>query len=246
MVKRSLPFRVLTFVFSMLLAFCLGFNAIASMYGDVINDVLQINTTQVDNAGTVNEFYTSKYSGMKDLLDAKYALIQQICAEGAVLLKNDGNALPLVTETKISLFGRNSTNFVYGTSNGAGQVNTDLCADLKTVFTSFGFEVNPTLWDLYANSEEKSRAVGETSYIVGELPASAYTDAVRSSYAQYSDAALVVYSRVNGEGSDFLTGADTITDGDGTHVVLGLQDRERAAPPVWTASTVQSRSSGAS
>ena len=43
MVKRSLPFRVLTFVFSMLLAFCLGFNAIASMYGDVINDVRDSN-----------------------------------------------------------------------------------------------------------------------------------------------------------------------------------------------------------
>ena len=55
-----------------------------------------------------------------------------------------------------------------------------------------------------------------------EVPQSEYTDAVKASYADYNDAAVVVISRVGGEGSDMPAG----DFGDGTKY-LALQEQEK-------------------
>lgn len=231
--KLRLASRVLTLVFTLLLAVSIGLSVIGTLYGDVINDTLQIRQWEVvDVSGedVDTQYYKSKYSSVAELLEDKYALIQQICEEGSVLLKNENNALPLTGDSlRISVFGRNSADWVYGTSNGAAQVPKNMCDPLDTVLESFGLEVNPALFELYRNTDAPARAVGATRYTIGELPASAYTSAITSTYSSYDDAALVVFSRVNGEGSDFFPTPEEVRDGDGEHVVLGLQDNERAA-----------------
>lgn len=42
------------------------------------------------------------------------ALSRQAAQEGAVLLKNDGNLLPLAPETRVALFGKGSFDYVKG------------------------------------------------------------------------------------------------------------------------------------
>ena len=44
---------------------------------------------------------------------------KQICEEGMILLKNDNNALPLAKGAKVTVFGRNSIDLVYGGSGSA-------------------------------------------------------------------------------------------------------------------------------
>ena len=56
--------------------------------------------------------------GAIEATEEEKELCEQIEAEGIVLLKNEGGALPLRdTEKKIALLGQNSVDFVYG---GAG------------------------------------------------------------------------------------------------------------------------------
>ena len=135
----------------------------------------------------------------------------EVCSEGFVLLKNNESALPLQEGAKISVFGKNSVNLSYGGSGSSAFVGIEY----KTIdesLTAAGFETNGTLRDFYlddrasgpdrtANSNDLDS--GENQAItVGETPQSMYTDAVKQSYSSYADAALVVITRIGGEGFD--------------------------------------------
>ena len=138
-------------------------------------------------------------------------LNEKIAEEGVVLLKND-NALPIETDgakkPKISVFGKNSVNLVYGGS-GSGGGNTSDAATIFDSLKSAGYEVNPTLQKFYESNSSgagrgKNPAMGDipTGLLIGETPQSSYTKEVKDSYKEYNDAALVVFSRIGGEGFD--------------------------------------------
>ena len=57
-------------------------------------------------------------------LDAADALNEELCEEGFVLLKNDG-ALPLSSNAKVSVFGMNSVDLVYGGSGSSAKDNSN-------------------------------------------------------------------------------------------------------------------------
>ncbi len=130
--------------------------------------------------------------------------------EGDILLKNNNKALPLAANSKVSVFGKNSVNLVYGGS-GSGGGDT---SNAKTIFdslTSAGFTYNPTLKDFYDSSASESGRPSNPNDLdsgkvvtmaIGETPIASYTDNVKSSYSNYNDAAIVVLSRVGGEGFD--------------------------------------------
>ena len=115
-----------------------------------------------------------------------------IVAEGAVLLKNEKNALPM-KGGKISLFGIDNKNGV-----------------LQKVLEDEGFTVNPTLAAFYAASSHSSGAgslsAGNGSetggWVIDEVPQSEYTADVKASYKDYNDAAVVVLMRTGAEGND--------------------------------------------
>lgn len=74
-----------------------------------------------------------------------------------------------------------------------------------------GFVTNPTLKNFYESSQSGPVRTANSSDLdngdnqkiaTAETPQSKYTDAVRNSYADYSDAALVVITRIGGEGFD--------------------------------------------
>ena len=216
--------KALSLGLSLLLAVSAAGTDAVFTWQNTITRYMGTTTGSVTGADGDNNF-VSDYSSIEDLLAAKRDLCIQIGEEGCVLLKNENDALPINKTDKISLFGRNSTDFVVGLSSGGGKISGD--DDLKTVFDSVGVSINETLWNYYTSSEEGKRRSSEQIKI-GEIDPASYPSDVKASYSEYSDAAFVVISRNFGEGHDAPTDPAAILDGDGTHYALQLQDKERA------------------
>lgn len=147
------------------------------------------------------------------------AVNEKICEEGFVLLKNNG-VLPLATpesivnkasaKPKISVFGKNSVNLVYGGS-GSGAGNTKGAKTIYDSLSEAGYDCNPSLKSFYEdNGKSGSGRPGSLSieankpvgFATGETPVASYDDTLKNSFNGYKDLALVVISRTCGEGND--------------------------------------------
>lgn len=98
----------------------------------------------------------------------------------------------------------------YGGS-GSGGFDTSNNKNLYESLNDAGFVTNPTLKRFYESSQSGPVRTANSSDLdngdnqkiaTAETPQSKYTDAVRNSYADYSDVALVVITRIGGEGFD--------------------------------------------
>ena len=156
-------------------------------------------------------YYKADYGSKAEVLSAANALNERIVEEGIVLLKNEGNALPLKGKN-ITVLGKNSVNPVYGGtgSNQDSGTSQDEITDLYEGLESAGFNCNPAMKTFY---NDKSRSgnprpvqpeMGDevTGFPTAETPVSAYGSDITGTFAQYSDAAIVFLSRIGGEGFD--------------------------------------------
>lgn len=134
----------------------------------------------------------------------------KLAEEGFVLLKNENAALPMNKGARISVFSKNSVNLSYGGS-GSGGFDTSNNKNLYESLNDAGFVTNPTLKRFYESSQSGPVRTANSSDLdngdnqkiaTAETPQSKYTDAVKNSYVDYSDAALVVITRIGGEGFD--------------------------------------------
>ncbi len=154
-------------------------------------------------------YYTSRFETKDEALAYGEEVNKEIFGEGVTMLKNEDNALPLGNGANISLFGKNSINLVNGGS-GSGAGGGGAIVSLTQALTGEGFNVNPTLTNFYGDNSKSGagrvNAPGNGNvvpgYITGETPIASYTSDVESSYSKYSDAAVVVISRIAGEGFD--------------------------------------------
>ena len=156
---------------------------------------------------------------------------QEICEEGMVLLKNENNCLPLKANAKVTVFGKNSVNLVYG---GSGSAAPGGNIPKKTIFdslTAAGIKYNETLKEFYESSKSGSGRDSNPDFDAavstirtGETPVASYTSDITDTYEEYSDAALVVFSRIAGETFDLPRVA---ADDDDRHY-LELDNNERA------------------
>ena len=139
-------------------------------------------------------------------------LNEEIVSEGVVLLKNEDDALPIATSSgskaKISVFGKNSADVVLGGS-GSGGGNSAGSISLYDGLRNANFELNPKLTKFYEGSQsgsgrQASPAIGAkvTGLAIGETPLDKYTSEIKDSYDEYNDAAIIVISRIGGEGWD--------------------------------------------
>lgn len=201
-------------------------------YSAAINSFFNTKTSMIvedpNNKGEI--FYSSDYDFIGDpdagelLAEEDGFIIEDVEKEGAVLLKNDNDALPLKEEKKISLFGRGSRSLVE-TGSGSGWIpSNQLSENLKNNFEKAGYEVNPDLWNFYASqpirTEKESACVENATLAVNETAWANYSSAVKNTFSSYGDAAIVVLSRTGGEYSDLLThGSDSI-GGSGNYLAL--------------------------
>lgn len=204
---------------------------IADAYAKQINVALKIASSKMEKIEGAEEqdteYYKSKYNNIPDLLEAGGKMCEEAEAEGAVLLKNENDALPLGNGKKVSLFSTSLGNPSYA-GTGSGSVDTSTAPTLKSSLEGDNrFQVNPTLWDWYVDGPGKAyrSTTGSTgrgvkgAKSIGEAPWAEVEAANGSTFAEYGDSAIVLFSRIGGEGSDEPRGTYSLSkmdDPDGT------------------------------
>jgi beta-glucosidase len=156
-----------------------------------------------------------KYSDRPDL-KAHATVARAAAAEGMVLLKNDGNALPLAASKKVALYGNTSYDLVAG-GTGSGDVNKAYTISLDKGLADAGYAVDASLREAYTRyvAEEKAkrpkpRFILETPPPIPEMPLDA---AGVEQKANEADAAVITIGRNAGEGGDRKVKGDfTLTE----------------------------------
>lgn len=230
--KRPLPLAasVAMYAIAIILAAATAIgNVYVNKYSDLISVYFNQPTSKVVSASNeTTEHFTSDYASDDEREQALADMGTTILREGVTLLKNENGTLPLEATSKISVFGQDSVDSVYG-GGGAGSIDTSKAQSLMDAFEQAGFDVNPTLTEFYTTGAGKdyrktsTDAYGKGTFAVNEVPASAYTDDVEKSFASYNDAAIVVIGRSGSESQDLPT--DKLASG---YTYLQLDDDERA------------------
>ena len=204
--KATRPWKALTWISApitvillVLAVFCTIFdNSISIFVGGTFNNIKNKDENAV--------YYKMDFDSQEEMVHYGEELCKQVEAEGAALLMNENNALPLAEGAKVSCFSNSSVNLVYG-GTGSGNIDASTANTLKGSLEIAGFDVNQTLWDFYLGLDEqytrkKGGTIATESATVSECPWELYHDTVKDSVKAYGDAAVVVLSRIGGEGAD--------------------------------------------
>ncbi|GAF40972.1 beta-glucosidase [Agrilactobacillus composti DSM 18527 = JCM 14202] len=134
-------------------------------------------------------------------------LTRNIAEEGTVLLKNEAGFLPLKANTKkLNVFGWASTNPVYG-GTGSGNVDTSNATSVLISLKDSGFQLNNDLSQFYTKYRKDRPKVEmwQQDWTLVEPAKKDYSNKLVSDAKNFSDTALIVISRVGGEGADLPT-----------------------------------------
>lgn len=162
---------------------------------------------KLDDANPSAQYFKPGLSD--EMSDTAYAelIAEQVEAEGAVLLYNKNHALPLNRGAKVSMLSNSSVNPVYG-GTGSGNIDASKAMSFQEALTSMGFVVNETLWNFYEDGpgsiykREEGGVIAHASQKISEVPWEVYTEEVKNSLRVYNDVAIVMLSRIGGEGVD--------------------------------------------
>lgn len=240
---RSHLFPGLTNIFAAILVlFVMGYS-LADSYRSTLDGYLGTASSVTVNDGEEADLYEypSEYSTSNELVAAHKGLNERLEEEGAVLLKNNNNSLPLSSEgdIKVTLFGMRFHLTQFSGSIGATTAKAQN-VQLADALNARGFLVNPDMTAFYKGLEKtytpgrafSSAAVAKVQgATVNEVPQSEYANAPADTYTDYSDAAIIVLGRDCGESSDYYPGGEGIADKDefdeGVNI-LGLSKDEKA------------------
>lgn len=139
-------------------------------------------------------------------------LCEDIADEGIVLLDNDGT-LPMAKNSKLNVFGWASTNPCYGGTGSGALSDAYPTVTLLEGLTNAGFELNTELSDFYTAYRADRPVVGmwAQDWTLPEPEASQYSDEMMENAKAFSDTAMVVITRVGGEGADLPTDVSQVT-----------------------------------
>lgn len=157
---------------------------------------------------TYGNYFNSDYDTREEVIEANRELNEEIEGEGLILLKND-NSLPIGGDLKVSVFGKNSVNVMSGGSGSGAGGGVPVTGFIEALQEE-GFSVNPNLVTFYKDNNKSGPGRGSApgngnvspGYNTGETPVANYTTELEATYDQYGDAAIVVFSRISGEGFD--------------------------------------------
>ena len=233
--KKLLKARVIVWaaVTVFMVVFLIVANTLATKtYGSLIDGVLGGKRAVVaDDASGIP--FEQDFPNKKAAFDNGNEVTKQICEEGMVLLKNRNESLPLQSGAKVSVFGKNSTNYtrtegtnkvtyglVYGGSGSAAPGD----GERKTIYNSLeeaGFSYNKALKEFYESKDsgngrssnpKMEHGDSQPTLKTGETPISDYPAKVKDSYGDFNNAAIVVISRIAGENWDLPRVADDNPD----------------------------------
>ncbi len=198
-----------------------------------------------------SNYFEAEFASVEEVMAAKQELAEQIGAEGAVLLKNNG-ALPLdKSSEKVTLWGFNSASPILGGMMGSSPVAAEgqTAYGIEEALIERGYSVNEDMMAFYADSSMdqfrmQSNLFGNVmyghalsvafdatyepaaTYFVGEAPVSLYSDELTSSAD--GSAAIVVISRDSSEAADYEPGMTCSSPEDSFERPLALSENEKA------------------
>ncbi len=176
--------------------------------------------------------------------DENFDVLERLCREegieeekeGAVLLYNEKDALPLKEEKKITLLGHASVDPVYKASSAGNYVTEErpYRIDLKTALENDGFLINEEVYSALKKGTAKRRmlpipsnpSLQGYSASLSEEPIEFYQK-LESSFEGYQDCCIITLSRVGSEGVDLLMD-DVDDDGTSTLSSLAIHQNEEA------------------
>lgn len=206
--------------FIMLMSLILVIFSVASVAINMFNNVidLYLTSSQVDETTLVEAQDNSK------------ALTESIQGEGIVLLENKNNSLPLSDVKQLNVFGIGSVATVFGGS-GSGASDESANVTFQEGLENAGFTLNPELVDFYnGNKPEKDEQdnfnLDGGDYNIYEPDMDSLTDELLANSVDYSDVAVVVFSRNGGEGGDLPMDMEEYQNGTPGKSYLELQDIE--------------------
>ena len=128
----------------------------------------------------------------------------EIADEGIVLLKNDDNLLPMTDNKNLNVFGWASTNPVYGGTGSGALSDSYEIVNLTTGLENAGFNLNTELSDFYTDYRADRPEVGmwAQDWTLPEPPVENYSEDLLANAREFSDTAMVVFSRPGGEHID--------------------------------------------
>ncbi len=173
-----------------------------------------------DGTGSAKPNYQTDFATWEEEQDAASELNVKLAGEGAVLLKNRNNALPLkASERNVSVFGDHSDNILQS-GGGAGGGSSSRSKTLNDSMDAAGFKMNPMLKAYYANNGNPSIESDPSGL-----------DKFAGSFGTYNGAAVIVFSRSGSEMKDIaINDTDKGLPGyaDKNAHSLMLQDNEKA------------------
>ena len=155
-------------------------------------------------------------------------LVEKIADEGIVLLKNEDNILPLAGSNKLNVFGWASTNPCYGGTGSGSLSDAYETVSLLQGLENAGFELNTELSDFYTDYRADRPEVGmwAQDWTLPEPTADSYSEDMMQNAKDFSDTALVVITRVGGEGADLPTDLSKVTYTDNSEEYKDFEEGE--------------------
>ena len=130
---------------------------------------------------------------------------KEVAAEGAVLLKNENQTLPIKFNEKVAVFGRIQNSYYKSGTGSGGLVNVDYVVSILDGLRNSGqVKVDEKLADIYqqwvnVHPFEKGAGWGQEPWSQVEMEIS---DEVVSKVASENDVAIVIIGRTAGEDQD--------------------------------------------
>lgn len=154
----------------------------------------------------LNNATITKYTLSDATVSKANELAKDVQSEAVTLLKNDDSNLPL-SGKKVNVFGWGSTNPVYGGTGSGSMSKQYKTVSLLDGIKQAGLKTNTELSKLYTDYRKDRPEVGmfAQDWTLPEVPAKQYSDKLVSDAKDFSDEAVVVLTRVGGEGADLPT-----------------------------------------
>lgn len=189
--KNKRMLKICSALLCILLVIVIALNAFVAGFYVMINQFLHRNTADPEQAE-------------QETMAAR-EVTEQIEAEGLVLLRNEGNLLPL-SEDKVNVFGYASDAIIYGGS-GSGSADESENVTLEDALENAGIEVNEALVEFYEEKNNSAKAengvtIALSDYGIPEPSTEEYEDELLEQAKAFSDTAIVVFGRAGGEGAD--------------------------------------------
>ena len=194
--------RLFTVLAVFITAFCLvtvaGLSYAASVFSNSIDIMMSLWGREEEEGDTEN------WKG----------LAERIAGDGMVLMKNEGNALPLSDHEKVNLLGY-CAYYPFLSGAGTGVVSAKDSVDIVQSLEDAGIEINPALTKsgVYGDGEkaglDNPDRIGfiTADFSMKEVPVDAYIDdASFGQMKKYSETAIIVVGRNGAEGKDLSYG----------------------------------------